>query len=322
MERECLAWQAQSAAHRLAFERCTDTWQEVAGLSRAQIQAAVSEQSRRKRSWRDRAGRAALAAAMLCCATVSAVILWPDQTYRTDVGEQRSIILADGSRMALNTSTEVRVRLTRAQRSVTVKRGEALFEVAKDAARPFVVSVADAQVVATGTAFLVSSTPPRESAGEAFAVTLLEGQVVVQGSTGAVHGVLSAPVRMAPGERLRVGQSPGTPRQRPAQAQVDRPQLDQLLAWQRGFAILDYTPLPDAIADMNRYSKVQITLADSPALRSLRISGSYRTSDNEGFAQAVARLHGLVVTPREGGLELSASPADGASIRNSVETDR
>jgi transmembrane sensor len=316
MERECLAWQAQSAAHRLAFERCTDTWQEVAGLSRAQIQAALREQSRRERSWRGRAGRVALAVAMLCCVTVSAVILWPGQTYRTDVGEQRSVILADGSRMTLNTSTEVRVRLTQAQRSVTVKQGEALFEVAKDAGRPFVVSVADAQVVATGTAFLVSSTPPRESAGETFAVTLLEGQVIVQGSTGAVHGVLSASVRMAPGERLRVGQSPGTPRQRPAQAQVDRPQLDQLLAWQRGFAILDNTPLPEAIADMNRYSKVQIALADSTALRSLRISGSYRTGDNEGFAQAVARLHGLVVTARGGGLELSASLADGASIRN------
>lgn len=314
MERECLAWQAQSAAHRLAFERCTDSWQEVAGLSRAQIQAAVSGQSRRERSWRSRAGRVALAVAMLCCVSVSAVILWPGQTYRTDVGEQRSIILADGSRMTLNTSTEVRVRLTQAKRSVTVKHGEALFEVAKDTGRPFVVSVADAQVLATGTAFLVSATPPRESAGEAFAVTLLEGQVIVQGSTGAAHGVLSDPVRMAPGERLRVGQSSGTPRQRPAQ--VDRPQLDHLLAWQRGFAILDNTPLPDAIADMNRYSKVQIALADSAELRSLRVSGSYRTGDNAGFAQAVARLHGLVVVPREGGLELSSDASKAGSIRH------
>lgn len=67
---------------------------------------------------------------------------------------------------------------------------------------------------------------------------------------------------------------------------------------------------------MNRYSKVQITLTDSKTLRSLRISGSYRTGDNEGFAQAVASLYGLVVIPREGGLELSISPSDAASIRN------
>ncbi|HEY9109264.1 MAG TPA: FecR domain-containing protein [Roseateles sp.] len=316
MERECLAWQAQSAAHRMAFERCTDTWQEVGGLTRAQIHAAVSDQPPRAGSWSSRAGRAALALTTLCIAVVSAVILWPGDAYSTGVGEQRVIVLADGSRMTLNTSTKTQVRLTDSQRSVTVKHGEALFEVAKDAGRPFVVSVADALVVATGTAFLVRSTPPRESAGEAFGVTLLEGQVVVQRSMGAVQSTLGAPVVMAPGERLRVGQSPDTPHPESAQARVDRPQLDQLLAWQRGFAILDNTPLPEAISDMNRYSKVQITLADSKALRSLRISGSYRTGDNAGFAQAVASLYGLVITPREGGLELSASPSGAASIRN------
>lgn len=316
MERECLAWQARSAAHRLAFERCTDTWQEVGGLTRARIQAAVGDPPRRANPWGSRTGRAALAFTTLCLAAAFAMILWPGGTYSTGVGEQRVIVLADGSRMTLNTSTEARVRLTDSQRSVTVKYGEALFEVAKDASRPFVVSVTDAQVVATGTAFLVRSTPPQASVGEAFGVTLLEGQVVVQRSAGAVQSVLSAPVVMAPGERLRVGQSSGTLRQGAEQARVDRPQLDQLLAWQRGFAILDDTPLPEAIADMNRYSKVQITLADSKTLASLRISGSYRTGDNEGFAQAVASLYGLVVTPREGGLELSASPSGAAPIRN------
>jgi transmembrane sensor len=221
------------------------------------------------------------------------------------VGEQRLIVLADGSRMTLNTSTEARVRLTDSQRTVTVKHGEALFEVAKDAGRPFVVSVSDAQVVATGTAFLVRSTPPREAASEAFGVTLIEGQVIVQRSAGAVQSALNAPVVMAPGERLRVGQSPSTPRQAPVQVRVDRPKLDQLLAWQRGFAMFDDVTLPDAIADMNRYSRVPITLADSQALKALRISGSFRTGDNEAFAQSVASLYGLVVISRDGGLELS-----------------
>jgi transmembrane sensor len=305
MERECLAWQAQSAAHRLAFERCTDTWQEVGGLTRAQIQSVVSEPPRRAGSWGGSARRLALAVAMLCFATVSALVLWPGHTYSTGVGEQRLIVLADGSRMTLNTSTEARVRLTDSQRTVTVKHGEALFEVAKDAGRPFVVSVSDAQVVATGTAFLVRSTPPREAASEAFGVTLIEGQVIVQRSAGAVQSALNAPVVMAPGERLRVGQSPSTPRQAPVQVRVDRPKLDQLLAWQRGFAMFDDVTLPDAIADMNRYSRVPITLADSQALKALRISGSFRTGDNEAFAQSVASLYGLVVISRDGGLELS-----------------
>ncbi len=308
MERECLAWQALSAAHRLAFERCTDTWQEAGGLTRAQIHAALRDPPRRASLWGRRAGRAAIAFTTLCLAVVFAVILWRGDTYSTGVGEQRVIVLADGSRVTLNTSTELRVKLTEAQRSVTVKHGEALFEVAKDASRPFVVSVSDAQVVATGTAFVVRATPLPGSTGEAFGVTLLEGQVVVQRSTGVAQDPLNAPVVMAPGERLRVGSSPRTPHRGVVPGRVDRPPLDQVLAWQRGFAILDDTPLPEVIADINRYSKVQIKLADSTALRSLRISGSYRVGDSEAFVRAVASLYGLVVIPRDGQLELAERP--------------
>ncbi|MFG6412273.1 FecR family protein [Roseateles sp. DC23W] len=303
MERECLAWQAQSTAHRLAFERCTDTWQEVGGLSRAQIQAAV-EVRRRVAPLRGRAGRVAVGLAMLCLAAVSVVLLWPGHTYGTGVGEQRMIILADGSRMTLNTSTEARVRLTDSQRTVTVEHGEALFEVAKDAGRPFVVKLADAQVVATGTAFLVQSSPPSQAA-EGFGVTLIEGQVIVQRSAGSAQGEPRAPVVMAPGERLRVALSPGAARQTASQMRVDRPKLDRLLAWQRGFAIFDETTLAEAVAEMNRYSTVSITLRDPQTFKELRIGGTFRTGDNEAFAQALARLFDLVVTPRDGGLELA-----------------
>lgn len=305
MERECLAWQALSSAHRLAFERCTDTWQEAAGLTRAQIQSAVEER-RGASSLGRRAVRVTVGVAMLGLAAVTALVLWPGQTYGTGVGEQRLVILADGSRMTLNTSTEARVRLTDAHRIVTVKHGEALFEVAKDGGRPFVVKVADAQVVATGTAFLVRSTPPTQASSDAFGVTLIEGQIMVQRSTGTAQGALEPPVVMAPGERLQVVQSGSAARQSPVEVRVDRPELDRLLAWKRGFAIFDGTTLREAVADMNRYSKVPIRLGDWEALEALRISGTFRTGDNAAFAQAVASLYGLVVIPRDGALELAS----------------
>lgn len=306
MQRECLAWQARSAAHRLAFERCTDTWQDVAGVRRADIPASPPKDPVRSaeggKGW-----RLALAFAALGCAAAFALSLWPDGTYSTGVGEQRLIVLADGSRVTLNTATDVRVKLTDALRAVTVERGEALFEVAKDASRPFVVSVSDAKVVATGTAFLVRSTPVAKVGGDAFGVTLLEGQVIVQRSDAAVQSALSSAVVMTPGDRLRVGQAISeSGRVAPTGARLDRPQLDPLLAWKRGVAVLDDVALADAVADMNRYSKVPITLADSEALRALRVSGVYQTGDNEAFAQAVAKLYGLVVRPRDGGLELAS----------------
>jgi len=313
MERECLAWQARSATHRLAFERCTDTWQDVAGVQRDQIPASPSEGQERSSKGGGKGWRLALAVAALGCTAVFALSLWPSgrySTYSTGVGEQRLIVLADGSRVTLNTATDVRVKLTEALRAVTVERGEALFEVAKNANRPFVVSVSDAQVVATGTAFLVRSTPPAKTGGDAFGVTLLEGQVIVQRSGGAVQSAvqsaLGSTVVMTPGDRLRVRQAFSEHgRAPPTGARLDRPVLDPLLAWKRGVAVLDDVSLVDAVADMNRYSTVPIVVADSEALRALRISGVFRTGDNEAFAQAVARLHGLVVRPRDGGLELA-----------------
>ncbi|MCE4538526.1 FecR domain-containing protein [Pelomonas sp. P7] len=306
MQRECLAWQARSAAHRLAFERCTDTWQDVAGVRRTDIPASTSEDQVRSSEVGGKGWRLATAIAALGCAGAFALSLWPDGTYTTGVGEQRLIVLADGSRVTLNTSTDVRVKLTDALRTVTVARGEALFEVAKDAGRPFVVSVSDAKVVATGTAFLVRSTPPAKAGGDAFGVTLLEGQVIVQRSDAAVQSALSSAVVMTPGDRLRVGQAIGeNGRAGPTGARLDRPQLNPLLAWKRGVAELDDVALADAVADMNRYSKVPIMLADSAALRALRVSGVFRTGDNQAFAQAVAKLLGLVVRTRDGGLELA-----------------
>jgi transmembrane sensor len=227
----------------------------------------------------------------------------PD-TYSTGVGERRLIVLADGSRTTLNTATEVAVKLTNAQRAVTVKQGEALFEVAKDADRPFVVSVSDAQVVATGTAFVVRATPAVKAMEGAFGVTLLEGEVVVQRSASATLSAPATSVVLKPGDRLRMTRWTRTAPQVPLGASVDRPK-GELLAWTRGFAEFDDATLAEAVTEMNRYSRLPIRLSESEALRALRISGVYRTGDNESFARALAAFHGLVVTSRDGGLYLS-----------------
>ena len=82
--------------------------------------------------------------------------LWGDgDLYATKVGEQQLVVLDDGTRMTLNTDTRVRVEIGPDLRSVNVQAGEALFEVAKDPRRPFVVHVADSEVVALGTVFSV-----------------------------------------------------------------------------------------------------------------------------------------------------------------------
>jgi transmembrane sensor len=309
MERECLAWQGRSAAHRLAFECCTDVWMDVAGVDRAAVArvCAVRAPEDLGQSRGIRPGPRALVAAVTATVALVAVLVvqpWRDvDTYGTGIGEQRLVLLKDGSRMSLNTSTRVRVELSPAQRRVSVEGGEAFFEVAKDASRPFVVRAAGTEVTATGTAFLVRLMPPHAGGRESVDVTLVEGQVVVQGSGSKAS---NQPIVMAAGDRVRVGRGQDGRTASGASAAAperDRPRLDQVLAWQRGEAIFDNVPLREALAEMSRYSSTPITV--NPRVGDLRVSGVFKTGDSVGFVQAVAALHGLAVHKRSQAWELT-----------------
>lgn len=313
MERECLAWQGRSAAHREAFERCTETWEDVprVTLANAYASAAVGKWApgALRGGWRPYGARWAFALAVLAMVVGGGAVFqqWRDAgAYSTGVGEQQLVLLEDGTRMSLNTATRVRVDLSLAQRTVNVLDGEAIFEVAKDARRPFVVRVADSEVVALGTVFSVRLTPGIARTSDSLAVTLIEGQVTVRSAQGGPgSGVAPVqPVLMQPGERVRLVKAASASASGAA-PQVDRPRIEQVVAWKRNEAIFDDVSLVEAVAEMNRYSRTLIVLSGDAALSGRRISGQFRTGDNAGFARAAAALHGLVVNERQGRLELA-----------------
>jgi transmembrane sensor len=306
MERECLAWQELSAAHREAFERCTDTWQDVPRVSLASAFAA-SEQARPAPSPL-RSGAVRWVAALGFVAAVMLGVLgyghWGDRSvFATGVGEQQLVVLDDGTRMSLNTGTRVRVDLGATQRTVTIQEGEALFEVGKDSHRPFVVRVGGSEVVAIGTVFAVRFTSQGQGA-EALAVTLIEGLVTVRPADRAGGLAPERTVRMLAGERVRLSGVEGAATKQ-VEPRVDRPNLQQLVAWKRNEAVFDDASLVDAVQEMNRYSRTPIVLLDDAGRENLRISGIYRTGDAAGFASAVAALHGLRLEQRDGRLELT-----------------
>lgn len=110
---------------------------------------------------------------------------------------------------------------------------------------------------------------------------------------------------MQPGERVRLSEvTDAANKAQRASMQVDRPRIDQVLAWKRGEAIFDDVPLSEAVAEMNRYSRTPILVGGDESVAARRVSGLFRTGDNLSFAHAVAALHGLVVREREGLLEL------------------
>jgi transmembrane sensor len=233
--------------------------------------------------------------------------MWRDPIYVTGVGEQRLVPLDDGTRIALNSDSEVKIEYTRATRGVRLVRGEAFFEVAHNAERPFVVVAGDQQVTAVGTAFEV------RYESDHIDVTLVEGKISVtpttkhaeeppqnlKNSTGGVVAKTSAGgYVMTPGERLTIA--------RGAPTRVDEPRMDAITAWRRGEVMLDDTPLTDAVAEMNRYNKSALII-DESRIAGLRVSGIYHAGDSEGFAQTVANLYGLHV--RETGDQIHLSSA-------------
>ena len=343
MERACLAWQSRSDMHRLAFERCTEVWEAVPGLSLADAYSAASRaqlepESRgltdeSDRDWDGGTSRVversrwvwggiALGVFALGALSVFALINAGRDAphYATGVGEQRSVVLADGSRLSLNTSTEVDVSLTPERRTVRIVSGEAFFEVAKDASRPFVVQALGSEVVALGTAFSVRLSEPGASA-RGLAVTLIEGRVNVRAGKASSEDAAVAPPKeltLVPGERVRLvkggaaAKGKGSARSpagfssvgAPAVVTLDRPRIDQVTAWKRSEVVFDDVSLPEAVTEMNRYNREPIVLVGDAALSRLRVSGSYRAGDSDGFAHAAAALHGLHMRRADGRFEL------------------
>jgi transmembrane sensor len=122
--------------------------------------------------------------------------------YTTDIGERRSITLADGSTVDLNARSQLRVEFSKSERRVELLDGQALFQVTKDGARPFIVHSGDATVRAVGTQFDVY----RKDSGTT--ITVLEGRVAVYSAaradqTHSASGPADAGENAAPQHKLQ-----------------------------------------------------------------------------------------------------------------------
>jgi transmembrane sensor len=264
-------WLRADVAHQTAFERATEIWDLLPGAVTVGRSHAGERPARRFAPM-------AIAASMLAVVGAGTLTLYARQApvLSTKIGEQQSTTLDDGSRVALNTNSHVTVHFARKERRVSLDHGEVMFDVAHDTARPFIVTVGNEQIKALGTAFVIRKD------GDDVRVTLLRGRVEVT-RDGAQPHLLAV---LHPGERLSAGIT-DAPR-------VDRPALEAVTAWRRGELLFDETPLSDAVAEVNRYDRLQVVI-DDPHLRALPISGVFNTDDATEFAAAVAQLHGLKV---------------------------
>lgn len=206
----------------------------------------------------------------------------PPVSYVTALGERRTETLADGSQVVLNTDSAMEVRYTRGRRDIRLQRGEAQYQVAHDAARPFVVSAGDGTVTALGTRFQV-----RRDAAEAV-VTLLEGKVEV------AHG--QARRTLSPNEQARLSG---------AGIAVQPIDPDQANGWLDGWLRFRGAPLGQVVAEANRYSARKLRLGD-PALADIPLSGNFHAGDSASIASSVALI--LPVRVDDSGAEFVLLP--------------
>jgi transmembrane sensor len=206
--------------------------------------------------------------------------------YQTMAGERRTVVLSDGSTLAMDGETLVQVKYSGGQRRLWLEQGRAKFSVAKDPLHPFSVIAGKKTVVATGTEFSV------ERVAQQVRVVLYEGHVaVLNGKDGAQQ---RDPVKISGG---RVGStlSPNeelVTSQDAIKATVSAVRPSQAGAWEGGRLVFENEPLGLAVARVNRYtiSKVRVGTLRDPAVR---VSGIYKAGDTTAFVDGVSAISGL-----------------------------
>lgn len=211
------------------------------------------------------------------------------QTYSTKRGEIRLVPLDDGSSVTLNTESTVTVRYDRKERRVELVRGEALFDVAKDPSRPFVVAAGDTNVRAVGTSFSV-----RRFADAPVEVVVRTGSVeVVRANLPA-----AAPLRVTANTRTIAPETAPL-----ATTPIPPAEVGRALAWRQGMLSFEDMPLADAAQEFARYSDVRISFAD-PAIAKETVTGLYAANNPTGFAEAVASTLDLQAVQSSDGIYL------------------
>ena len=248
--------------------------------------------------------------AALMIVVTTALIAWShfsnDRNVATSLGEQRTVVLRDGSVVRLNTDSAISIDFTKDQRQVLLHHGQATFEVKSDPARPFVALAGDGMVRALGTAFDIY-----HQRNGRVVVTLLEGLAEVR--RRADPPVEATPAQTAPstppsqapalatpdslaepatpavatlraGEQVAVEEGGGI-------SEIEQVDVKAVTAWQEGKISLSGARLRDAVAEINRYSRTKIELVGGDS-RTMRVGGFFHAGDPDAFVRGVVVTFG------------------------------
>lgn len=290
-------WLAADERHAQCFEQmvavwqCTDAIAELPGFLSLRAKALTTMENARNRNERpaQRLTRRHAFGALTAFALTAGTGAWywakSPAVYATSVGERRIVRLADGSSVSLDAASRMLVSFTDERRAITLERGRAKFDVAKDPLRPFTVTAGSQSVVAVGTSFSV------ELLRDQLRVLLFEGQVAVVPSAAAAAAIRTgrpaaqATRQLSPGQELVADLSSGAAEILPVEA-------ERSLGWEGGRVDFVDMPLADAVERINRYAASPIVIGDAAAGRHL-VNGVFDAGDTDSFVKGVTSLYPL-----------------------------
>jgi transmembrane sensor len=251
----------------------------------AQPSTAPAGTVREGRRWVFVASALAACAALLC---MSFWFLWArtqgwvvSGAYATDVGEQRTVMLEDGSTVVLDAQSRMQVHLSARERIIDLD-GQALFSVAHDPARPFRVRAGRTTIVAVGTEFNVRSEGPIQ-------VAVLDGVVRLypHGDTPNKGESFAKPTR-----QLAAGQGASVDRNgEVTDLKVDRATVT---AWEQNRLVFSRVPLEEIVREFNKYNR-KGHLRVEGNVAALRFGGVFDATDPSPLLRILSRNSAVVI---------------------------
>lgn len=291
-------WLATDPRHWAAFSERCEAWRLLQGPrlggSGRMVRLAL-EKRRHRRRVRIASFAAGIAIAIACVVTLVPIPRWFDLGPKTVLIHPNAQLLPDGSKVELNASASILVEFTDQERIVRLQHGEALFDVAKNKQRPFIVKVGKVNVRAVGTEFSV------RNRAEQVDVFVTEGTVQVRpaDSSGAHHlaqpavqSLGSSPNGGAAIAYVTAGQHATVPLLPDGEIQAVRvvsiPQdaMSQELGWRAKRVEFTETPLSEAVQIINQQNRLKIIIAD-PSLNERCITGICWSNDPEAFVRLI-----------------------------------
>ena len=284
-ERELQRWMAADTANRQNLLEMTRLWDDMSVMSR--LSDLIPKPASRTPG---PASRLAIAASVLVAVIAGGWLFWsgpgtgasdtltaaaPESVYETQIGEQSTIVLHDGTQVVLNTNSRIEVIYTDTYRLLRLERGEIHVDVAHDKERPLSVAAGDRIVQAVGTAFSVEITEDRK-----IELVVTEGKVLI-GAHARPHAqqvVVTPPVleptsvAVAAGEEILLGSRDEIV------VPVSPEEIEVKLSWREGRLIFEGESLAEAVEEIGRYTTIEFVIQDED-LKKIKIGGRYRAGD-------------------------------------------